>query len=284
MTDNDFRETKVAICKKLMEINSCDIHYINEEALEHLCSEIVDALQNTNLEVKLKEFEQFAIEQNQFKRMEEDLLEQNIIEYRKFIDNRILEPNKLSDYDITALCHEFYNDIVLNCKDSIKFPKIPHVKIIKLGDYINVPYRQNQIIGYKGISDRLHLQIPVPQEKLIRSCQPLLFGSYVNYIIKFININLNTFGGIIQHKRCAYENIYYDKCKSLKIENPFLQKFWNWYIKSLDVLAMYYLKKDNTCYVIKKPDELKIDVDKKEIYFRYGQEEFYYKNKVKIPI
>ena len=53
MTDNDFRETKIAICKKLMEINSCDIHYINKEALEHLCSEIVDVLQNTNLEVKL---------------------------------------------------------------------------------------------------------------------------------------------------------------------------------------------------------------------------------------
>ena len=47
---------------------------------------------------------------------------------------------------------------------------------------------------------------------------------------------------------------------------------------------MYYLKKDNTCYVIKKPDELKIDVDKNEMYFRYGQEEFYYKNKVKLPV
>ena len=63
-----------------------------------------------------------------------------------------------------------------------------------------------------------------------------------------------------------------------------MRKFWDWYTKSLDVLAMYYLKKDNTCYVIKKPDELKIDADKKEIYFRYGQEEFYYKNKVKLPV
>lgn len=47
---------------------------------------------------------------------------------------------------------------------------------------------------------------------------------------------------------------------------------------------MYYLKKDNTCYVIKKPDELKIVEEKREIYFRYGQEEFYYRNKVKLPI
>ena len=60
MTDNDSREIKIAICKKLMEIYSCDFHYIYEEVFEHLCSEIVDALQNTDPEAKLKEFEQLA--------------------------------------------------------------------------------------------------------------------------------------------------------------------------------------------------------------------------------
>lgn len=284
MTDNDSREIKIAICKKLMEIYSCDFHYIYEEVFEHLCSEIVDALQNTDPEAKLKEFEQLAIEQKQFEQIEEDLLEQNIIEYRKFIDNITLEPNKLSDDAIIALCHEFYNDFVKHHEDKEKFPNMPAVEIIKLGDYINVPSRHDQTIGYQGVSYWLHEQIPDPQIRLIRSRLPLQSGSFIDYIGKIININLNTFGGIIQHCHDAYKNLCYDKCKILKIENPYLQKFWDWYTKSLDVLAMYYLKKDNTCYVIKKPDELKIDVDKKEIYFRYGQEEFYYKNKVKLPV
>ena len=284
MTDNDSREIKIAICKKLMEIYSCDVYYIYEEVLEHLCSEIVDALQNTDPEAKLKEFEQIAVEQNQFEQMEEDLLEQNIIEYRKFIDNITLEPNKLSDDAIIALCHEFYNDFVKHHEDKEKFPNMPAVKIIKLGDYINVPSRHDQTIGYQGVSYWLHTQIPHPQGDLIRARHSLLSGSYVDYIRKIININPNTFGGIIQHTRHSYENIFNAKFKSLEIAYPFLQKFWDWYTKSLDVLAMYYLKKDNTCYVIKKPDELKIDADKKEIYFRYGQEEFYYKNKVKLPV
>ncbi len=284
MTDNDSREIKIAICKKLMEIYSCDFHYIYEEVFEHLCSEIVDALQNTDPEAKLKEFEQLAIEQKQFEQIEEDLLEQNIIEYRKFIDNITLEPNKLSDDAIIALCHEFYNDFVKHHEDKEKFPNMPAVKIIKLGDYINVPSRHDQTIGYQGVSYWLHTQIPHPQGDLIRARHSLLSGSYVDYIRKIININPNTFGGIIQHTRHSYENIFNAKFKSLEIAYPFLQKFWDWYTKSLDVLAMYYLKKDNTCYVIKKPDELKIDADKKEIYFRYGQEEFYYKNKVKLPV
>ncbi len=57
-------------------------------------------MQNSNSKAELIEFEQLAIEQNQFEQIEEDLLKQNITEYRKFIDNRILKRNKLSDYDI----------------------------------------------------------------------------------------------------------------------------------------------------------------------------------------
>ena len=278
MTDNDSKETKIAICKKLIRLSFYRIHLKKDKTLESLCSEIVEALQNTNPEAKLKEIEQIEIEQKQ----EEDFLEKQKVECFKFINNKILEPNKLSDDDIIALCHEFYNDIVLKCKDSIKFPKMPSVKIIRLGDYINVPHRYGQKVGYKGIIENLHYQI--------RQNNPNDMGYWMIHdfyvcIDGIVDINLNTFGGIISRSyNNAYENIYYAKFKSLEITYPFLQKFWDWYTKSLDVLAMYYLKKDNTCYVIKKPDELKIDVDKKEIYFRYGQEEFYYKNKVKLPV
>lgn len=276
MTDNDSREIKIAISKKLIKLNSLSIHFRKDKTLEHLCSEIVDALQNTNPEAKLKEIEQIEIEQKQ----EEDFLEKQKVECCKFINNKILEPNKLSDEAIIALCHEFYNDFV----NKEKFPNPPAVKIIRLGDYINVPNRYFQEVGYTGIIEKLHCQIREENPKdggHHWRCQ----GSYVLHIDRIADINLNTFGGIISRdKSDAYENLYYFKCKILNIENPYLQKFWDWYTKSLDVLAMYYLKKDNTCYVIKKPDELKIDVDKKEIYFRYGQEEFYYKNKVKLPI
>ena len=57
-------------------------------------------MQNSNSKAELIEFEQLAIEQNHFEQIEKDLLKQNITEYRKFIDNRILKRNKLSDYDI----------------------------------------------------------------------------------------------------------------------------------------------------------------------------------------
>ncbi len=288
MTDNDSREIKIAICKKLMEIYSCDFHYIYEEVFEHLCSEIVDALQNTDLEAKLKELEQLKNEQERLEELEEDLIEKQTKECCKFINNKILEPNKLSDKDIIALCHEFYNDVVINHEDKKKFPQIPAVKFIKLGEYITAPSRFGQNIGYRGISDDLHKSILDfhyeinPTDRKIRLWSE---GSYADYIPEIIYINLNTFGGIISWDRSReYYNIYYNKYGSLKIENSFHQKFWNWYIKSLDVLAMYYRKKDNTCYVIKKPDELKIDINKKEMYFRYGQEEFYYKNKVQLPI
>lgn len=276
MTDeNVLREIKISICNKLMTLSSCCILFHKQDkTLKDLCSEIVDAIEDKYPQAKLKEIEQIVIEQKQKKEKQEK-------ECNKFINNKTLEPNKLSDQDIIDLCYKFYNDFVLKNEDSKKFPQMPDVKIIKLGDYINVPFRHFQSIGYKGISDDFHNRIKNNSEDDIRHIPINLLYTDIKEII---NINLNTFGGIINPGyQDEYSNIRAYKGEKLNVKNPKYKKFWNWYIKSLDVLAMYYLKKDNTCYVMKKPDELKINVDRREMYFRYGQEEFYYKNKVKLP-
>ena len=280
MTDNDFREAQIAICKKLIEQQ--DYYFIlpyNKKPLEVICSEIVDALQNPDPKSKLKEIEQQELEMERLNKEEHYWFKKKIKERYKFLENLAYEPNKLSDEDIIALCHEFYNNFV----DKKKFPNPPAVKIIKLGDYINVRKARRsslKFIGYKSISDDIHSQV----DEYIRKSYgaAFCFCGFAEFV-DFVNINKNTFGGVInKHSGDVFVDKYYNNLGDL--ENSFYQRFLNWVTKSFDVLAMYYLKKDNTCYVMKKPDELKIDTKKGEVYFRYGQEEFYYKNKVKLPI
>ena len=51
----------IAICNKLIELNSCEIYCKKDKSLEYLCSKLADAIQNTNLETKLREIEQIEI-------------------------------------------------------------------------------------------------------------------------------------------------------------------------------------------------------------------------------
>lgn len=61
------------------------------------------------------------------------------------------------------------------------------------------------------------------------------------------------------------------------------KSFWDWYQKSFDVVAMYYDKDTNTCYVIKKPDEWKIEDNNTKMYYRYGNKEKYFFRRIEVP-
>ena len=282
MTDNDSNETKIAISKNLI----CQLRqrypYVfsyKGKPLEVACLEIVDALQNTDSKSRLKEIKQLELEMELLNKESLYLFKKKIHEGSKFMDNFAFTPNKLSDEDIIALCHEFYNDFV----DKKECPNPPTVKIIKLGDYINIPTTRRSFLeftGYESISDDIHSQV---DEYIKESYGKVLRVGTGDSFPYLVNMNKNTFGGIINGlSGKIFIDAYYNDFGDL--ENSFYQRFLNWFTKSLNVLAMYYLKKDNTCYVMKKPDELKIVEEKSEIYFRYGQEEFYYRNKVKLPI
>lgn len=202
----------------------------------------------------------------------EDKLWEN---FDNFINSKLLEPNRLSDKDIINLCHEFYNEFILSDFEMAKeYPKVPNVKIVKLGEYIHTGWTSGFQVAsrdnYKTVRDDL---------------EPFFQHNYYNtkFYYPFYNIlpiNYETIGGMINK---SVELIYNTKFLNLEVKNNKGKNYLNWYLRSFDVLAMYYLKKDNTCYVMKKPDELKIDEDENEVYFRYGKEEFYYKNKVKLP-
>ncbi len=122
-----------------------------------------------------------------------------------------------------------------------KFPQMPAVKFIKLGEYITAPTRFSQNIGYRRLSDDIHKSILDFHCKInhpdsdYKKIWYWLEQSYADFIPEIININLNTFSGIITWNGCReYHNIYYDKSESLKIENSFYQKFGDWYTKNLD--------------------------------------------------
>ena len=61
MTKQKKLKTKIAICNKLIELNSCEIYCKKDKSLVYLCSKLADDLQNTKLETKLREIEQTKI-------------------------------------------------------------------------------------------------------------------------------------------------------------------------------------------------------------------------------
>ena len=65
--------------------------------------------------------------------------------------------------------------------------------------------------------------------------------------------------------------------------SPQNQKFWSWYEKTFDVIAIYYDKLRNTCNVIKKPDEWKIEDNYTKMYYRYGEKERFFFERIEVP-
>ena len=201
-------------------------------------------------------------------------------EFEETLFNKIFEPNKLSDNEIENLCLEFYEKFVITHKRRQKSYQIPHVKIIN-----NIEYWRSWITGfpsrgYKTIANSYlnKIDAEIGRNKYLDKYKltetSLIPSSYI------INKN-NNFGGIIYYAR-EYDRIFY-----ISSEKPTLskesQEFWDWYQKSWDVLAMYYDKTSNVCYVIKKPDEWKIEDNYTKMYYRYGNKEKFFFGMIEIP-
>lgn len=104
---------------------------------------------------------------------------------------------------------------------------------------------------------------------------------YINGPYSLLINRDNNFGGIVRYGKENYRIYYINfEGKKLSEEN---QKFWDWYQKSFDVVAMYYDKDTNTCHVIKKPDEWKIEDNNTKMYYRYGNKEKYFFRDIKVP-
>lgn len=201
-------------------------------------------------------------------------------EFEETLFNKIFEPNKLSDNEIENLCLEFYEKFVITHKRRQKSYQIPHVKIIN-----NIEYWRSWITGfpsrgYKTIANSYlnKIDAEIGRNKYLDKYKltetSLIPSGYI------INKN-NNFGGIIYYAR-EYDRIFY-----ISSEKPTLskesQEFWDWYQKSWDVLAMYYDKTSNVCYVIKKPDEWKIEDNYTKMYYRYGNKEKFFFGMIEIP-
>jgi hypothetical protein len=95
-----------------------------------------------------------------------------------------------------------------------------------------------------------------------------------------INYN-NIFGGIIQYGK-EYQRLYYINFEGRQLSEE-SRIFWDWFQKTFDVIAMYYDKDTNTCHVIKKPDEWKIEDNYTKMYYRYGEKERFFFDRIEVP-
>ena len=181
---------------------------------------------------------------------------------------KALEPNKQSDADIHDFCHSFFAQNFGKvftqrsyCSKVIRFnhPKIAIEKHgrSELGKYLFEIFFYNDISGEK---------------------KRFLEFKQHNYVQKCRTSNLNLVGGISHLFPMYYNRTFYDlwlKHIVFKVENS--ETFLNWYTQSLCILSVFYDSIADTLGIVKKPDELKINFAKREIYYRYGDEEFLYK-------
>lgn len=259
-----------------------EIYIINSENPLNLLFKLKQLDYSRNYDILLSDDAEHILQciQNKEDLYKERMEKEQNLKYKRwenfynFINSKLLEPNRLSDKDIINLCHEFYNEFILSDFEMAKeYPKVPNVKIIKLGEYIHTGWAS----GFQVASNDNYNMV---REYLEPFCQFTYCNIKCCYpFYNILTINYDTIGGMINE---SVDLIYNTKFLNLKVKNNKVKKFLYWYLRSFDVLAMYYLKKDNT-YVMKKPDDLKIDKGENEVYFRYGKEEFYYKNKVKLP-
>ena len=268
-------ETRFKICKELITI----FQHKRKETIEEIARKIVNAMLNTDTEYELDkiEREKLALEE------EDNQLKIQICKYYEFINNKILEPNKLSNEEIIELCNNLYKEVILKNPEVAKnFPSKPNVKIIKLSEnYKFTPLQRKLESTYVLEFNICHWCAYTCKYNIL---DQLKQETFIDFFLRSISLNRSTVGGIItDNSHDEYFTIFYSLMNKNNIRED-SRNFINLYLKSLDVLAIYFQRKDNCYYVVKKPDELKLNKEKRELYFRYASEEYFYKNKVKLPI
>ena len=201
--------------------------------------------------------------------------------FKKYIFDKTFEPNKLSNREIEDLCIEFYeNFIASNNRRNKIYPNPPAVNIIEELLWWFPSAFQNGMYGYKQIFNnylnKIDRELP-PDDFSMPFIDPLHISKTYG---AFINRNHNL-GGIIHYGRensRIYKIMFY-RCNL----SPQNQKFWSWYEKTFDVIAIYYDKLRNTCNVIKKPDEWRIEDNDTKMYYRYGSKEKFFSRGIEIP-
>ena len=212
------------------------------------------------------------------------LKEQKSKPWRDFLFEKTFEPNKLTNKQIEELCFEFYENFILPNKRRLKnYLKPPSVKITEELKWW-FPLRDiSGSRGYKQIVDNYLKSIDNEigmRNNPIRDL-PFIDPVYINGAYGALINKNNNFGGIVQLGR-ENERIYYINFEGQKLSEE-NQKFWNWFQKSFDVVAIYYDKDTNICHVIKKPDEWKIEDNNTKMYYRYGNKERYFFRNLEIP-
>lgn len=208
--------------------------------------------------------------------------EKRIKPWRDFLYQKAFEPNKLSNKEIENLCLEFYETFILTNNRRFKnYPKAPNINIIEELKwwFPHNSWKQGSG-GYKKLVQAHLKKIDEELNYLIHMLpftDPLYITSQYGSLI---NRNYN-FGGIIQYGK-EYQRLYYINFEGRRLSEE-SRIFWNWFQKTFDVIAMYYDKDTNTCHVIKKPDEWKIEDNYTKMYYRYGEKERFFFDRIEVP-
>ena len=207
---------------------------------------------------------------------------QKISDFKEFLFQKTFEPNKLSNEEIENLCLEFYENFIASSSRRLKgYPEAPKVTIIEdLRWWFPTGWNSGSL-GYKQIVDNLMKNIDKEIHAENLWSFPFIDPLHVNKSYGALINRNNNFGGIIQYGRYN-ERIYEIEFgnKSLNTKN---RKFWNWYQKTWHVVGIYYDKNTNTCHVIKKPDEWRIEDNDTKMYYRYGNKEKFFFGKLEVP-
>jgi hypothetical protein len=212
--------------------------------------------------------------------------EKRIKPWRDFLYQKAFEPNKLSNKEIENLCLEFYEKFILTNNRRLKnYPKAPNINIIEELKwwFPNKLWEPAPRGGYRCLVGRylnkidkeIRTEIPYyrPYGLPYQDPLPRRYGALIN--------RNNNFGGIIQYGK-EYERLYYINFEGCRLSEE-SRIFWDWYQKTFDVIAMYYGKDTNTCHVIKKPDEWKIEDNYTKMYYRYGEKERFFFERIEVP-
>lgn len=273
-----------------------DIYIINTENPKDIALELQKTNENDNyivlksktkkaLLLELEEYKknkQIAQELKLRKRSgETNPMAEKLRLFKEFLFQKTFESNKLTNQEIEDLCLEFYENFIASNSRRLKsYPEAPKVIITENLSWWHATGHQNGNLGYRQIFNNFMKNI---EKEMIDI--PISFPYFDPLHINKNYGNLinrdNNLGGIIHYGRenyCIYE-IESGNTK-LNHEN---QKFWNWYKKTWDVIAIYYDKNSNTCHVIKKPDEWKIEDNDTKMYYRYGNMEKFFFNRLEVP-
>ena len=272
-----------------------DIYLINTDTPKDIALEMQQlsskdtytVLKSKTAKALLMEIEEYENNKRiyaELKRQEQEMERARKIKpWQGFLFEKTFEPNKLTNKQIEELCMEFYENFILSNKHRLKsYPKHPSVKIIEELEWWH-PWRYgvSGSRGYKQIVDKYLKSIDDEINTTYKLDLPFTDPVYVRGTYAYLN-RKNNFGGIVQQYGRENDRIYYINFEGKKLSEE-NQKFWDWYQKSFDVVAMYYDKDTNTCHVIKKPDEWKIEDNNTKMYYRYGNKEKYFWGQLEVP-